>query len=73
MLNYNEYALSANSDYLPALGECMQCPFVNKCHDGEKCLAPKKHRDRRAYYQKHKEAYKERAKIQRQEIRATTI
>lgn len=47
----------------------MQCPFVNKCHDGEKCLAPKKYRDRRAYYQRNKDKYKERAKQQWQNVK----
>lgn len=72
-MDYSQYALSANSNYLPTLGECNKCPFVNKCHDGEKCLEPKKHRDRTAYYQAHKEAYKQRSKEQRQNIIGATI
>lgn len=67
-MDYSKYTLSVDSGYLPEIGECNTCPFVNKCHDGEKCLEPKKHRDRSAYYQAHKEAYKKRAREQRQKI-----
>lgn len=56
-MNYDDYTLSVDSCYLPAMGECEKCPFMKKCNGGEKCLMPKsqyKHRDRRAYYQQKK-------------------
>lgn len=52
-MDYSKYTISVESVYLPALGECEKCPFVSKCHSGEKCLVEKtklKHRDRREYY-----------------------
>lgn len=66
-MNYADYTLSMNSCYLPALGECLDCPFINKCNSGAKCLVKKdtiKHRNKKAYYQKHKEEYKKRARQQ---------
>lgn len=44
--------LSKDSTYLPTIQECLKCPYVNKCGDGEKCKIDNyKYRDRRAEYQ----------------------
>lgn len=75
-MDYSQYTLSVGSSYLPEIGECNTCPFVNKCHDGEKCLISKdssKFRDRSAYYQAHKEAYKETARLQRLRLKGEII
>ena len=52
---YHSNKLSKTSRYLPEVGECDACPYVNQCNDGEKCIVTSKHRDRRAYYQQNKD------------------
>lgn len=69
MLDYSQYTLSCDSKYVPEVGECWHCPFVDKCDDGSKCLTKKKHRDRTAYYQANKDTYKETARLQRLEAK----
>ena len=47
--------LSKDSRHLPTYEECMKCPFVDKCGDGEKCIVINyQHRDRAAEYQEKK-------------------
>lgn len=47
--------LSKDSDYVPKIGECEKCPYVNKCNSGEKCFSTTKHRDRTGYYKQNRE------------------
>lgn len=68
--DYNNYYLSSTSSHIPQPGECEQCPFVNKCKSGERCIQKKteSYERRIEYYKRYRKNQKAKIRKEREVI-----